>query len=181
MSATLRARRSRLALSPAYVTLASSSAAATENRDCSVVAVSVLAEVSYDAARAALGQAGRQNGQGCSMGQIRTAITALGGSMHWLPDSRIAALIRTYPERDRVLRGLTTLHPTRFARQWAALPPLLLETCNHVAAFRDAQIHDWSIYHALRVRRLWIVASPAMLRDGDGTAVIDSLFRRLPI
>jgi hypothetical protein len=64
-------------------------------------------------------------------------------------------MIARYPGVHKNLKSVTTHHPRRFKKVWADVEPLLFDCNQHVAAFKDGTIHDWSINAAKRVRGVY--------------------------
>jgi hypothetical protein len=130
----------------------------SENSDCSVVALSVLTGRSYTECLDVMERAGRRKGEGVLVPQIQKGAQLLGHPIRELRYMEKRAIIESYPERDHCLQNITTHHPRRFKKAWASQPPMLLVTCNHVAAFRDGVVHDWAVNKALRVTQIFVLA-----------------------
>jgi hypothetical protein len=148
----------KTSLSATYLSAHEAATALGETNDCSVKALALVTGCTYEEAHEALRRCGRKNGQGVWVLQnMAPAARILGFRLRRMPIRDRLAIIQTYPERDRVLAGITTHHPRRFRRAWAAMPTMIFETSEHVAAFRDGELHDWSVNNAKRVTDLWLV------------------------
>lgn len=147
----------KLSLPPEFHYQQEISHAVNEDNDCSIKALSLLTGIDYHQCRSALTLAGRKPGRGVWMHQIILAAKILGFEMTKQPLRLHREIINSYPERDRVLQHITTHHPRRFAKVWAGMPNMMLETNGHVAALIDGKVIDWSVNRALRVRDLWVL------------------------
>lgn len=151
------ARIARVNKDHRYVAALHASIARGEKNDCSVVAFSIVADVSYDEAHKAMKRQGRRDHAGmyyCEAGMVRE-LRALG-----LNVSRIDPedFIRQYPGNHKSLKSVTTHHPARFKKVWSDGATYLFFTADHVAAVVDGNCCDWSIDRALRVTEIYKIS-----------------------
>lgn len=132
-----------------------------ENRDCSVIALSVVCNVPYQTAHEALKACGRKNGRGTNIVFIERALEKLGYKVakryhYW----DFQQFISKYPRPHNTLKGVTTHHPRRFSKVWKEhfSGAYLMITRGHILAIKDATVHDWSINNALRAEQIWEVS-----------------------
>ena len=130
-----------------------------EKNDCAVKAVAVVCGVSYEEAHAVLKAKGRKEGQGTAIVTIREAVKAFGKTPRSWGHGEVQDMISRYPGVHKNLKKITTHHPVRFKKVWSEeiTDPVLIFTNNHVAAYRDGQLHDWSIGRALRALNVWSI------------------------
>lgn len=135
-----------------------------ETNDCTVKAIALLCDTSYEAAHAALKAAGRQDRKGAYVHQQTKAIQALGFKLSYLGNRSIhtrargySDIIASYPGVHKNCKSITTHHPRRFPAAWANQPNMLMITRGHAAAFKDGRVHDWSENKALPVVELYAV------------------------
>jgi hypothetical protein len=69
----------------------------------------------------------------------------------------VKEIIAKYPGFHARRRCLTTYHPRAFPEVWRHMPPLLLETDGHHAAFKDGHIHDWTANRFFMIRQAYRV------------------------
>ena len=128
---------------------------ATARADCSVIAVSIVTGRSYAEAEAALAARGRKPGCGARTWAINEAVTSFGFKLE-LVDRR-KFIDERYPAAHRILKSITTHHPERFPEAFKGETTMLFYTSNHVAAFKDGVIHDWTRGSARRVEQMFRV------------------------
>jgi hypothetical protein len=133
----------------------------SETNDCAVVALAVVTGLEYDVCHAALKKAGRIDGRGTYREHTEAALLALGFRITRFGHSDIQRMIATYPGVHCNLKSITTHHPRRFAHCFAGFKTSLWFSETHVAAFKDNQLHDWSVNRALRIKTIWIVEKAA--------------------
>lgn len=135
-----------------------------ESNDCAVRAIAILTGLPYYQVLKAFRQAGCQPREGSYPWEIRTAIQSLGFQLcalgkkhnfHKEAPDWVKAIIAQYPIRSQKLKHLTTYHPKRFHDVWAKMPPMLLETDGHVAAFKDGVVHDFSSNHSFAIVQVY--------------------------
>ncbi len=142
--------------SSTYIELREKAKSLNETNDCSVKALTIVTGLAYELCHAALKTAGRRDRDGATVGQMRSALAALGFNARY--DREFSSdMISTYPKAHQILKGLTTHHPVRFAKQWADVRPCLLMQSRHVSAFVDGRVHDWAEGTARRVTQVWFV------------------------
>jgi hypothetical protein len=123
-----------------------------ETNDCSVTALHIMTGFSYSAAHAALEDAGRDWRAGASIGEIRTALEALG----WRVTHKWSAAALGAAMGHR--RRLTTHSFVTDHKAWRQMPDLMVFTATHVAAFKGGLLRDWSESNALPITEAWEVA-----------------------
>ncbi len=128
-----------------------------ETNDCSVIAISLLCDVSYDVAHRALAASGRKEKRGARMPIIRRAILALGMNIQNV-DSKSA--IGKYPGCHVSLKSVTTHHPARFNKAWKDGCAYMFVTAHHCLAVVDGVVQDWSANRALRVTEILQIINP---------------------
>lgn len=150
------ARIARLAPPIEWSELHAASKARGETNDCAVVALSILANVSYEVAHAALAKAGRKSRSGTYMGTMFAALRALGCTITRVDPMKI---VNQYPHPHYNLKNMTTHHPVRFSGVFQHLEgKFLMVTASHVAALVDGRLLDWSQSKAMRVEALYRIA-----------------------
>lgn len=122
-----------------------------ENRDCAVVAASVVTGVPYAEVHRIMAEEGREKGRGTFIQITERTLRRLGYKMKGvLPGD----FIERYPGVHKNLRNVTSHHPRRFNEVWADGKTYLFQSSGHIWAVVNGQNHDWSVNRALRV--LWI-------------------------
>lgn len=150
-----------------------------DKNDCAVKALAVVTGLPYEQVQRALEQAGRSKKDGTFQWQMEQAAGLLGYRMVRLPDSWHKAMIASYPGAHKGLNSLTTHHPRRFKSRWKDVEPLLIHTSRHYAAFRDGEVHDWTVNHACRIKTLYRLERigaplfPAPASEEDDGLLID--------
>ena len=116
-----------------------------ERNDCSVKAVAILCNATYDEAHAALKAAGRKDRKGAGFDQIMKAVRSLG----------------CYVEYDDELnhRG-RNMHRITVNRVGAALPKgrWLVYSNGHVLAVKNGEVLDWTKGRRHQARLAWEVS-----------------------
>jgi hypothetical protein len=130
-------------------------AAHSENQDCMVRALTLLTSKPYKEVNDALIAAGRKPRKGTAWIVACSAMNAMGFKLEQLTNAEYKAIIARYPGVHKNLNSITTHHPRRFAKVWADMEPLLFDLDEHVAAFKNGELHDWSSNKALRVKALY--------------------------
>ena len=106
-----------------------------ETNDCSVIALSIVAECSYAKALKAMTDAGRKPRKGATLDQMLTAAASLGIDLECVYASNVEWVRQVYgkPTMRTVARRFNTpnKHFLAFVR-------------GHVAAFRDGEVADWT-------------------------------------
>jgi len=134
-----------------------------ERKDCAVIAVSIACQVTYQVAHAALKTAGRRNRCGTKNTKVRKAIEALGFKVREWSRTEYNTMLKSYglPPSKRYTT-ITTHHPRQTSQgggvsdAWQDVHPnILFVTCNHIGAFRNHKLQDWSINNALYVKWVW--------------------------
>lgn len=125
-----------------------------EHNDCTVVAVALLAGVTYAEAHKAMRDEGRKNGKGAYCYQYIKALESFGKKVTAIPQNSI---ISTFPSPHCNLRSLTTHHPRRFPKVWPKQKKYLVQTKRHALAIINGETMDWSINKSLRVCNIWEV------------------------
>lgn len=151
------ARINNIEVTPAYAAVVGAAATKGEDNDCAVRAISILSGLSYETVHDAFIAAGREVGKPTPWTVITAACAALGVTLKEVKPERTADIIASYPGVHSALKSITTHHPVRFPKAWADQPAVMMDTGGHVAAFKDGQLHDWSVNRAMRVKKLWTV------------------------
>ena len=128
-----------------------------EKNVCAVIAVAILANVSYDDAHRVMADLGRVEGKRTPNRLILHALRHFGCKLKRVNPQ---AIIAQYPKAHQVLNSVTTHHPKRFPKVWGELPPLWIRTNGHCAAFKNGELHDWSVSYTDRVREIYEVIPP---------------------
>lgn len=137
-----------------FIKLSGQSMLAGERNDCSVKAVAVALDISYNEAHDLCCLAGRKHGEGMYTKDILAAIQR---SDKYLTMTSVlpVEMIARYPKGHRdVLRNVTTHHPSRFKDNWPEGVYLLFSR-HHVTAVVDGVVHDWAKGRALRVNKIY--------------------------
>lgn len=135
-------------LSQDYTALSSERSAMGENNDCAVVAVSIVCNVPYSVAHAALKKAGRKDRHGTFPYQTYAAIESLGKKLRAVNPREI---IDTYPGVHKNLKHVTTHHPRRFSKSFSQGKVYLFSVRRHILAVKGDTVHDWSINKSKQV------------------------------
>jgi len=106
-----------------------------EAGDCSVMAASVAAGVSYEKAHDAMASAGRRHRGGVRYDELLIGLQVLG--------------CQVYTLEMRALEGKTI---RTIARELEPEERYILVTNNHVAAYAEGSVVDWSADRLLRVK-----------------------------
>ena len=147
-----------------FLTMSKESAKLGEDNDCTVKAIAVLCNVTYNQAHKAAEKKGRVKGKGMDHRLMAEIISDYGYSIKKLDKKAIYdRFISRYPGVHKGHKNITTHQPKRFNEVWADEPPMALFTTQfkHVSAFKDGQIHDWAVGRCLRVEEVWIVEKDA--------------------
>lgn len=131
--------------------LCENTVAFSEKNDCSVKAVALVCDVSYDVAHAEMAKQGRKKGRGASTTSIELACIALGKNLNPVNPRHVIA---QYPGVHKNLQNVTTHHPARFADVWKDGKTYLAYIKGHVLAIVDGQVHDWTVGRAKRIYRI---------------------------
>jgi len=127
--------------------LAAKSKSFGEKNDCSVKAVAIVMNASYEEAHTALKNAGRRSGKGASVPMIMEAIRSLGGYVTgW---------------KDIKNHGGTSQRRCPVSRIAGRLPRkgrYLALTRNHIAAVKDGEVLDWTEGRRHQVIFTWEVS-----------------------
>lgn len=134
-----------------------------ERKDCTVIAVSIACNVSYQVAHKALKVAGRRSRCGCKLSVTKKAIKALGYKIRQWSQKEMRAMMVSYGlSPSKTVRHITTHHPRQVSQteQVAAVwqethNNMIFVTAKHMLAFKDHVVSDWSINKALYVQRIW--------------------------
>ena len=116
-----------------------------EHNDCTVVAVTLTAEVSYEEAHAALKTAGRRNRCGAYAHQQEKALLALGAKIEKIPTPR-------KPNG----RG----YPTKTIGKALGRGNFYVFVSRHAVAVINGEVQDWSAGRAKRIVTVWKITPP---------------------
>jgi hypothetical protein len=130
------------------------SAALGEDKDCGVLALARVLDISYETAHMALMDAGREHSKGTPRHVTRAALRSLGFKVlrTWSPTDLALATGRP------AARQIITADPMRFPGTWNHMPPMLIFIKEHVAAFRAGTLHDWTNDANAPVQEAWEIA-----------------------
>jgi hypothetical protein len=109
-----------------------------ETNDCSVRALALVLDVSYETAHQALAVAGRARRDGVSLYAVEAAARSLGFQVR-----RRYSAARLRLETGATCR-ITTADPGLEPEAWAHLPDMMLSCPEHVAAFVGGRVEDWT-------------------------------------
>jgi hypothetical protein len=126
-----------------------------ENNDCTVKAVALVCQVSYEVAHAELARLGRRPGKGCNASVWLLAIRNLGFELRCVHPHEI---ISRFPSSHQKLKGLTSHHPRRFPKHWDNSKVYVARSSGHAFAIIKGETQDWSINKVLRIRSIWEVS-----------------------
>jgi len=138
-------------------------ASMNERQDCTVIAIAIACGVTYQEAHKALKDAGRRSRCGCKPAVSKKAIKALGYTVRQWTAREKQAMMRSYglPPSKRVT-NITTHHPRQTSQTdqvsdaWQDTHSnMIFATSKHMLAFKDHEVHDWSINRALYVKMVW--------------------------
>lgn len=147
------AKISKLSKTEQFTSLQKTSCEINERNDCSVKAVALFCDVSYEAAHAELKRLGRKDRCGCQEIIIRKAVENLQGKVFLVDHHK---WVKQYPSPHHNLKSMTTYHPVRFAQVFSKIKGKFLIFVNgHVCVMIDGVIHDWSNDKAMRVQSVW--------------------------
>ncbi len=123
-----------------------------EGSDCAVLALARILHVSYETSWEALYRAGRRPRGGTPRSVTQKALELLGFKIKrtWYPDDIAVA---TLP--PGVTLRPTTVHPIRFKEGWGPMPDLLLFVPQHVAAYVDGKVQDWTQDKVVVIEEAW--------------------------
>lgn len=144
-------------LPASFTELAPERAAHNEQRDCTVVALTLTTGRSYADCHKALADAGRKSRSGAYQDQWEAAANALGFHLRRWTSAEVIAMIHSYPRPHDRLHGITTHHPRRFAKQWAGTGKILMQSRGHISACIDGIVADWAINRSKRVIAVFTV------------------------
>ena len=138
---------------PLFWEMKSSVIAKTEQADCTVIALAVMADISYSKAHQCMEAAGRTHGKPAWVSQMKRCLSSLGFTATKV---HTFEMINQYPKAHQVLRTITTHHPDRFPKAWKD-GTYLLVCKGHVAAVKDGVLVDWTRGRKFTVRRIYKV------------------------
>jgi hypothetical protein len=130
-----------------------------ERSDCSVVAISLACDVSYQRAHASLAALGRKSKRGTPRDFTIRAVKDFGYELRKWSLQEMIDVVRDYPGVHAQLHGITSHHLRRFPRAWEkrSRGTLLLFSNRHVLCAKAGVVLDWSINNALRIREIYDV------------------------
>ena len=120
---------------------------------CAVVAIAAITKVPAKQVQELLAQCGRKLGCGTEDHQMSKALGLLGYKV--TRDVQIDKIVGSYPGRHWQLKNATTHHPRRFKAAWANQPDMMIFTAEHVCAFVDGQLVDWTVKKSKRILYIW--------------------------
>jgi len=119
-----------------------------DTKDCGVVALSVVASLSYDDSRTLLFRHGYRPDRGVYRHMMIEALKELDLNPVNMSSEEFVKL--RYPRAKQSKTFVTPRQVIRFPQAWSGLPPCLLWTCGHVLAVKDGEVHDWSAGRSLK-------------------------------
>jgi len=151
-------RIARTGLSQDYNDLRRASAAMHENNDCSVIAIAIACNVTYEMAHAACKKHGRVNRQGTFVSISEKAIYELGYKIRKWTDAEKITKIHSYPGAHKGLSAITSHHLRRFPAAWRNVHRnMIWASWRHMFAVKDGIVRDWSTNSSIRVNTIWEV------------------------
>lgn len=134
-----------------------------ERMDCSVIAIAIACNVSYQKAHAALKAAGRRNRCGTKIPVSKAAIEALGFTVRQWTKKEHREMLKSYGlPKSKQVQTITTHHPRQtsqtegVAEAWQHTHKnMIFITRKHMLAYKDHEVCDWSINKALYVTTVW--------------------------
>jgi len=121
--------------------LCKSSNSRGEKKDCSVKALAVVADLTYDAAHLLMAKMGRKNGDGAHTGQSLAALKELGKTYDDVTDRAMFAEIKTIKSLQKL--GLNGKY--------------LITVSGHILAMKGGEIHDWTNDRQHRIKKIYRV------------------------
>lgn len=148
----------RTTTSETYKNVAKGSAEFNDCNDCTVIAIAVATGTPYKKVHAILKRLGRKPGKGTSIENMKRCCKELGFKMEAWDWRQYSEPLSQYPKAWNA-RWITTHQPRRRPKVWAQYKDrvLIFHTARHVAAVKDAKVHDWSINNSLRVHTVYEV------------------------
>lgn len=128
-----------------YVKVDKASIAKRESNDCSVKALSIMADIHYGIAHKIMKVGGRKNGCGATLATLMSALAVLGWKNSAVEDYFVRT-IRKVGDDPAFSKG-------RF----------LIYTSGHIVSVVDGKVEDWSADRALRIKMVWRI-EPAKSR-----------------
>lgn len=141
----------KVLLPTGFLSLKDERNALNENRDCTVVAMTLTTGLPYAVCHKALAEQGRKHRRGTFFHQQEAAYESLGFKLRQWTSREVVDMIMSYPKKG--IHGITTHQPRRFRKQWARVADrrILLYSTGHVSALIDGNVEDWAINRAKRV------------------------------
>lgn len=139
-------------LSNDYAAMRDDRRALNETNDCAVVALALVADVTYPVAHETLRQVGRKPRRGTYVVHTLEALKRLGKNYRMIMSRD---LINTYPGVHKNLRHVTSHHPRRFPKTFSDNKTYLFVTSRHILAVKGNTVHDWSINKSLQVQTIY--------------------------
>lgn len=121
-----------------YVKADKGSIAIGERNDCSVKALSIVADIHYGIAHKIMKIGGRKDGCGSTVASLMAALAVLGWKNTEVTDSVNAKTIKKVSSDPAFSTG-------RF----------LIYTRGHIVSVIDGKVEDWSEDRALRIKKVW--------------------------
>lgn len=146
----------KTARSELFVGLAQEARTLGEKMDCAVKALAIVTGLPYATCHEALSAEGRKVGRRTPDDQWLAALDKLGFAVRRWTSSEMVAMIHSYPKKG--IANITTHHPRRFPKSWAAhRGPLLLRSRGHISAYLDGIVHDWAVNSSKQVWAIYDV------------------------
>lgn len=128
-----------------------------EKNDCSVKALAIACNMSYEEAHALCARHGRKPRRGMKTKQIIEAVAEAGYVLERIIPQQF---IQQYPGVHKGLKCITTHHPVRFPNVWAHKATYLAFQTSHVLAIVDGKVQDWTAQRANKLISIYRVEKP---------------------
>ena len=126
-----------------------------QNNDCAIIALTMLTRVSYEKAAQTLKDLGKRNNCGTKSYITLKAIEVLGYKA--IRRDLEKDYLSKYPERSQHLSNVTPRHVKAFPHLFADAKNQIWFFNNHVAAFVNGNIEDWSHHGSRRTLSIYDV------------------------
>jgi len=135
-----------------YLSLSLEAAKHNEGNDCTVRALSLACDISYDKAHEIYKSLGRKNRCGAPRFMTFEAITKAGKNFEKINIKEF--ILSKYPKCRHSLKTVTTKHPSVYKKIWQDGNNYLMFVRGHVLAIVNGETLDWSETRSLRANCL---------------------------
>lgn len=146
------ARIGRVGYAPEFQFMMQQTSAMGDRNDCTVKALALVADITYEDAHARLAARGRKNGRGWYMEDVNLELAALGFKVRKVSP---AEYIAQYPGQHKNLKNVTTHHPRRFPGVFTG--NYIFRSHRHVSAVVNGKLIDWAVNKAIHVWSIYEV------------------------